>query len=121
MTNFDKVKKFHKAFNLPHDTSFSDDDLHQLRLDLIEEEFNELKSAVKAKDSVALLDALGDILFTVYGYADTVKLDVDEAFDRVYRSNMSKLDSNGKPIYREDGKVLKGDNYFKPDLTDLVR
>ena len=121
-TNFDKVKEFNKAMGLPMDEPWMNEDGHNpklegLRFSLIEEEFKEFEEAV---DKENVLKELTDLLYVVYGYAATYGLDIDTAFSRVHKSNMSKLDDNGNPVRREDGKILKGPNYKEPDLSDLV-
>ena len=92
----------------------------QLRIDLIEEELNELKEAIKNNDIVEVADALTDILYVTYGAGHSFGVDLDKCFDEVQRSNMSKLGEDGKPIYNESGKVMKGPNYFAPDLKKII-
>ena len=123
MTNFEKVKQFMQTFGQEVKTkpSFSDEKTNQLRLDLITEELEELKNAMKTKDLLELADALTDILYVTYGAGHAFGIDLDGCFDEVQRSNMSKLDENGKPIYNEDGKVLKGPNYFKPNFEKFIK
>mgnify|MGYP001188532953 FL=1 len=96
------------------------DEMNKLRLDLIEEELKELTEAMKNKDLLEVADALTDILYVTYGAGHAFGIDLDKCFDEVQNSNMSKLDENGKPIYNESGKVMKGPNYFKPNLTKFV-
>tara|TARA_B100000700_G_scaffold310970_1_gene392179 strand:- start:285 stop:626 length:342 start_codon:yes stop_codon:yes gene_type:complete len=100
--------------------SFSTEKINKLRLDLIEEELKELTEAMKNKDLLEVADALTDILYVTYGAGHAFGIDLDKCFDEVQNSNMSKLDENGKPIYNESGKVMKGPNYFKPNLTKFV-
>jgi len=122
MTNFDKVGTFMKTFGQEVKTkpSFSTDKINKLRLDLIKEELSELTEALKNKDLLEVADALTDILYVTYGAGHAFGINLDQCFDEVQNSNMSKLDENGKPIYNEDGKVMKGPNYFKPDLSKFV-
>tara|TARA_A100001011_G_scaffold391862_1_gene478194 strand:- start:108 stop:449 length:342 start_codon:yes stop_codon:yes gene_type:complete len=93
----------------------------KLRCDLIQEEFNELKDAIKQKDLKEVADALTDLLYVTYGAGHSYGINLDDCFQEVQDSNMSKLDNNGNPIYNEDGKVLKGPNYFKPDLSKFIK
>ena len=122
MTNFEKVKQFMQTFGQEVKTkaSFSDEKTNQLRLDLISEELEELKNAMESKDLLEVADALTDILYVTYGAGHAFGIDLDKCFEEVQNSNMSKLDENGKPIYNESGKVMKGPNYFKPDLSKFV-
>ena len=122
MTNFDKVGTFMKTFGQEVKTkpSFSTDKINKLRLDLIKEELSELTDAMNNKDLLEVADALTDILYVTYGAGHAFGIDLDKCFDEVQNSNMSKLDENGKPIYDENGKVMKGPNYFKPDLSKFV-
>lgn len=122
MTNFEKVKVFMETFGQEVKTKpeFPDLDTVALRYDLIKEELEELFEAMGEKDIVGVADALTDILYVTYGAGHAFGIDLDACFDEVQRSNMSKLGADGKPIYREDGKVLKGPNYFAPDLTKYV-
>ena len=100
---------------------FPDEKIQNLRVSLIEEELSELKEAIKNKDIKEVADALTDILYVTYGAGHAFGVDLDQCFDEVQRSNMSKLDENGKPIFNEHGKVLKGPNYFKPNLEKFVK
>jgi len=100
----------------PEKSGFPDDRTTDLRLNLIDEEFKELKDAVEAKDIVEVADALTDLLYVIYGAGHAFGINLDLAFNLVHASNMSKLDEEGNPIYREDGKVLKGPNYFPPKI-----
>jgi len=123
MSNFNKVKTFMKTFGQEVKTkpSFSTDKINSLRYDLINEELEELKVAMKDKDLLEVADALTDILYVTYGAGHAFGIDLDKCFEEVQNSNMSKLDENGKPIYNESGKVMKGPKYFKPDLTKFVK
>ena len=122
MTNFNKVGTFMKTFGqeVKVKPSFSTDKINKLRLDLIREELNELKEAMNNKDLLEVADALTDILYVTYGAGHAFGINLDKCFEEVQNSNMSKLDKNGKPIYNEHGKVMKGPNYFKPDLSKFV-
>ena len=122
MTNFNKVGTFMKTFGQEVKTkpSFSTDKINKLRLDLIKEELNELTDAMNNKDLLEVADALTDILYVTYGAGHAFGINLDKCFDEVQNSNMSKLDENGKPIYNESGKVMKGPNYFKPDLSKFI-
>tara|TARA_B100000900_G_scaffold182025_1_gene154411 strand:- start:102 stop:443 length:342 start_codon:yes stop_codon:yes gene_type:complete len=100
--------------------SFSDEKTNQLRLDLISEELEELKNAMKSKDLLEVADALTDILYVTYGAGHAFGIDLDKCFDEVQNSNMSKLGVDGKPIYNESGKVMKGPDYYKPDLSKFL-
>ena len=122
MTNFDKVGIFMKTFGQEVKTkpSFSTDKINKLRLDLIKEELTELTEAMNNKDLLEVADALTDILYVTYGAGHAFGINLDKCFEEVQNSNMSKLDENGKPIYNEHGKVMKGPNYFKPDLSKFV-
>ena len=122
MTNFDKVGTFMKTFGqeVKLKPSFSTDKINKLRLDLIKEELTELTEAMNNKDLLEVADALTDILYVTYGAGHAFGINLDKCFDEVQNSNMSKLDENGKPIYNEHGKVMKGPNYFKPDLSKFI-
>ena len=122
MTNFDKVGTFMKTFGQEVKTkpSFSTDKINKLRLDLIKEELTELTEAMNNKDLLEVADALTDILYVTYGAGHAFGINLDKCFEEVQNSNMSKLDENGKPIYNEHGIVMKGPNYFKPDLSKFV-
>jgi predicted HAD superfamily Cof-like phosphohydrolase len=122
MTNFKKVKNFMETFGqeVKNRPSFSTDKINKLRYDLIKEELDELKVALDNKDLVEVADALTDILYVTYGAGHAFGIDLDECFEEVQNSNMSKLDKNGKPIYNKDGKVMKGPRYFKPDLKKIL-
>ena len=122
MTNFNKVGTFMKTFGQEVKTkpSFSTDKINKLRLDLIKEELSELTEAMNNKDLLEVADALTDILYVTYGAGHAFGINLDKCFEEVQNSNMSKLDENGKPIYNEYGKVMKGPNYFKPDLSKFV-
>ena len=122
MSNFRKVGNFMKTFGQEVKTtpSFSTDKINKLRIDLIKEEFEELTEAINTKDLLEVADALTDILYVTYGAGHAFGIDLDKCFEEVQNSNMSKLDENGKPIYNESGKVMKGPNYFKPDLSKFL-
>ena len=122
MSNFDKVKTFMTTYgqDVKEKAEFPDKKIVQLRIDLIEEELNELKEAIKNNDIVEVADALTDILYVTYGAGHSFGVNLDECFDEVQRSNMSKLGEDGKPIYNENGKVMKGPNYFAPNLKKIV-
>ncbi len=122
MTNFESVKKFMKTFGqeIREKASFPEDKITSLRYDLIKEELGELKEAINKKDIKEVADALTDILYVTYGAGHAFGIDLDKCFEEVQNSNMSKLGSDGKPIYNEKGKVMKGPNYFKPDLGKFV-
>ena len=122
MSNFSKVGVFMKTFGqeVKDKPSFSTDKINKLRLDLIKEELNELTEAMNNKDLLEVADALTDILYVTYGAGHAFAINLDKCFEEVKNSNMSKLDDNGKPIYNEHGKVMKGPNYFKPDLTKFI-
>ena len=122
MTNFEKVGTFMKTFGQEGKTkpSFNTEKINKLRIDLIKEELEELTEAMNNKDLLEVADALTDILYVTYGAGHAFGIDLDKCFDEVQNSNMSKLDENGKPIYNDSGKVMKGPNYFKPDLSKFV-
>ena len=122
MTNFDKVGIFMKTFGqeVKDKPSLGDEKINQLRINLIKEELNELKEAMSNKDLVEVADALTDILYVTYGAGHAFGINLDKCFEEVQKSNMSKLDENGKPIYNDVGKVMKGPNYFKPDLKKFL-
>jgi len=122
MSNFNKVGIFMKTFgqDVKSKPSFSTDKINKLRIDLIKEELDELKEAMDNNDLLEVADALTDILYVTYGAGHAFGINLDKCFDEVQNSNMSKLGENGEPIYNESGKVMKGPNYFKPDLTKFV-
>jgi len=122
MSNFNKVKTFMNTYgqDVKEKAEFPESKIVQLRIDLIEEELNELKEAIKNKDIVEVADALTDILYVTYGAGHSFGVNLDECFDEVQRSNMSKLGEDGKPIYNDSGKVMKGPNYFAPNLKKIV-
>ena len=122
MSNFSKVGTFMKTFGqeVKSKPSLSTDKINKLRVDLIKEELDELTEAINNKDLLEVADALTDILYVTYGAGHAFGVDLDKCFEEVQNSNMSKLNENGKPIYNESGKVMKGPNYFKPDLTKFV-
>ncbi|MDA0968557.1 MAG: nucleoside triphosphate pyrophosphohydrolase family protein [Proteobacteria bacterium] len=122
MSNFNKVKAFMNTYgqDVKEKAEFPENKIVQLRIDLIEEELNELKEAIKNNDIVEVADALTDILYVTYGAGHSFGINLDECFDEVQRSNMSKLGEDGKPIYNDSGKVMKGPNYFAPNLKKIV-
>ena len=122
MTNFENVKKFMQTFGqeVRTEASFPSDKIINLRLDLIREELLELEEAIEKKDIKEIADALTDILYVTYGAGHAFGINLDECFEEVQNSNMSKLGSDGKPIYNEHGKVMKGPDYFKPNLNKFV-
>ena len=122
MSNFNKVKAFMNTYgqDVNEKASFPKDAIVQLRVDLIEEELNELKEAIKNNDIVEVADALTDILYVTYGAGHSFGVDLDKCFDEVQRSNMSKLGEDGNPIYNDSGKVMKGPNYSAPDLKKII-
>ena len=122
MSNFSKVRIFMKTFGqeVKDKPSFNTDKINKLRIDLIKEELEELTEAMKDKDLLEVADALTDILYVTYGAGHALGIDLDKCFDEVQNSNMSKLGKNGEPIYNESGKVMKGPDYFKPDLSKFV-
>ena len=123
MTNFKKVKIFMETFGqeVKSKSSLSSDKINSLRLSLIQEELDELNKAIQDKDIIEVADALTDILYVTYGAGHAFGINLDECFNEVQNSNMSKLGDNGKPIYNENGKVMKGPNYFKPDLLKYIK
>ena len=122
MTNFKSVKIFMETFGqeIKEKASFPDDKITSLRYDLIKEELSELKEAIEKRDIKEVADALTDILYVTYGAGHAFGIDLDRCFEEVQSSNMSKLGSDGKPIYNDKGKVMKGPNYFKPDLGKFI-
>lgn len=122
MSNFNKVKIFMETFGQEVKTkpSFSSDKINSLRYELIKEELEELKVAMENKDLLEVADALTDILYVAYGAGHAFGIDLDKCFEEVQNSNMSKLDENGKPIFNELGKVMKGPKYFKPNLSKFL-
>ena len=122
MSNFESVKKFMKTFGqeVKEKAEFPSEKVTQLRYDLIKEELDELKIAIYEKDIKEVADALTDILYVTYGAGHSFGIDLDKCFQEVQNSNMSKLGVDGKPIYNENGKVMKGPNYFKPNLNKFV-
>ena len=123
MSNFKKVKTFMKTFGqeVKDKPSFSSEKINNLRYNLIKEELDELKEALNNKDLLEVADALTDILYVTYGAGHAFEIDLDKCFSEVQRSNMSKLDEQGKPIYNEAGKVMKGPKYFKPNLNKFIK
>ena len=122
MTNFDKVGIFMKTFgqDVKDEPSFSTEKINFLRVSLIEEELEELKDAIKKKDLIEVADALTDLLYVTYGAGHAFGINLNKCFEEVQNSNMSKLGLDGKPIYNQSGKVMKGPKYFKPNLKKIV-
>ena len=122
MTNFESVKKFMETFGqeIREKASFPEEKITSLRYDLIKEELDELKEAIDNRDIKEVADALTDILYVTYGAGHAFGINLDKCFEEVQNSNMSKLGTDGKPIYNDKGKVMKGPNYFKPDLNKFV-
>ena len=122
MSNFNKVGTFMKTFGqeVKSEPSLSTEKINKLRIDLINEELQELTEAMNNKDLLEVADALTDILYVTYGAGHAFGIDLDKCFEEVQNSNMSKLGKDGKPIYNEKGKVMKGPNYFKPNLSKFV-
>jgi predicted HAD superfamily Cof-like phosphohydrolase len=123
MSNFNSVKKFMQTFGqeVKNKAALPNDKIIKLRYDLILEELNEFKQALDQKDLKEVADALTDILYVTYGAGHAFGIDLDKCFEEVQNSNMSKLGDNGKPIYNEHGKVMKGPNYYKPDLNKFIK
>ena len=122
MSNFESVKKFMETFGqeIKEKASFPNDKITSLRYELIKEELDEFKEAIDKKDIKEVADALTDILYVTYGAGHAFGIDLDKCFEEVQNSNMSKLGNDGKPIYNNKGKVMKGPNYFKPNLSKFV-
>ena len=122
MSNFERVKKFMETFGqeIKEKASFPNDKITSLRYELIKEELDEFREAIDKKDIKEVADALTDILYVTYGAGHAFGIDLDKCFEEVQNSNMSKLGKDGKPIYNENGKVMKGPNYFKPNLSKFV-
>ena len=122
MSNFDDVKTFMQTFGqeVKNKAEFPKEKIIKLRYDLIKEELNELQNAIKIKNLKEIADALTDILYVTYGAGHAYGIDLDKCFSEVQRSNMSKLGEDGKPIYNEKGKVMKGPKYFKPNLKQFI-
>jgi len=122
MSNFKSVKKFMQTFGqeVKNKAEFPEEKIVKLRLDLIREELEEFREAIEKKDIKEVADALTDILYVTYGAGHAFGIDLDRCFDEVQNSNMSKLGDDGKPIYNDQGKVMKGPKYFKPDLSKYV-
>ena len=123
MSNFSKVKIFMETFGqeVKNKASFSSEKINDLRYELIREELDEFKEALKNKDILEVADALTDILYVTYGAGHAFGIDLDKCFEEVQQSNMSKLDKNGKAIYNKAGKIMKGPGYFKPDLAKFIK
>ena len=122
MTNFEKVRLFMKTYGqeVKDKAGFSDAKTNKLRIDLIKEELEELTDAMQDENLLEVADALTDILYVTYGAGHAFGINLDKCFEEVQNSNMSKLGEDGKPIYNEAGKVMKGPNYFKPDLSKYL-
>ena len=122
MTNFERVKEFMKTFGqeIKEKASFPEEKIVALRFDLIKEELEEFQDAIKKRDIKEIADALTDILYVTYGAGHAFGINLDKCFQEVQNSNMSKLGSDGKPIYSEKGKVMKGPNYYKPNLNKFI-
>ena len=122
MSNFNKVKTFMNTYGqeIKESPEFPDSKIVQLRIDLIQEELNELKEAINNNDIVEVADALTDILYVTYGAGHSFGVNLDSCFNEVQNSNMSKLGEDGKPIYNDSGKVMKGPNYFKPNIKKII-
>ncbi len=123
MTNFNSVKKFMEVFGqeVKSKAEFPSEKIVKLRSNLIQEELDEFNEALKKKDLKEVADALTDILYVTYGAGHAFGIDLDKCFEEVQRSNMSKLGEDGKPIYNENGKVMKGPKYFQPDLSKFIK
>jgi len=123
MSNFQSVKKFMQTFSqeVKNKAEFPNEKIVKLRSDLIKEELDELNQAIQDKDIKEVADALTDILYVTYGAGHSFGIDLDKCFEEVQQSNMSKLGTDGKPIYNDSGKVMKGPNYFKPDLNKFLK
>ena len=123
MTNFEKVGLFMSTFGqeVKKKSELSSEKINSLRLSLIQEELEELTKAIQDNDIVEVADALTDILYVTYGAGHAFGINLDKCFDEVQKSNMSKLGKDGKPIYNEEGKVMKGPNYFKPNLSKFIK
>ena len=123
MSNFNSVKKFMRTFGqeVKEKAGFPNEKITTLRYELIKEELEELKEAITKKDIKEVADALTDILYVTYGAGHAFGIDLDKCFDEVQKSNMSKLGVDGRPIYNEKGKVMKGPDYFKPDLSKFLK
>ena len=123
MSNFTDVKKFMQTFGqeVKNRPSFPEEKIQNLRIKLIDEELKEFREAIKNKDIVEVADALTDILYVTYGAGHAFGIDLDKCFEEVQNSNMSKLGKDGKPIYNDSGKVMKGPNFYKPDLSKFLK
>ena len=123
MSNFNDVKNFMKTYGqeIKNKSEFPDEKITKLRIDLIQEELDELKEAIKNRNIIEVADALTDILYVTYGAGHSFGIDLDKCFEEVQRSNMSKLGLDGQPIYNKDGKVMKGPNYSEPNLKQFIK
>ena len=123
MSNFNDVKNFMKTYGkeIKNKSEFPDEKITKLRIDLIQEELDELKEGIKNRDIIEVADALTDILYVTYGAGHSFGIDLDKCFEEVQRSNMSKLGLDGQPIYNKDGKVMKGPNYSEPNLKQFIK
>tara|TARA_B100000315_G_C14211176_1_gene422121 strand:- start:43 stop:414 length:372 start_codon:yes stop_codon:yes gene_type:complete len=123
MSNFENVRTFMKTYGqeVKNKSEFPDEKIIQLRFNLIKEELDEFEQAIKDKNLEEVADALTDLLYVTYGAGHAFGIDLDKCFDEVQRSNMSKLGLDGKPIYNEYGKVMKGPNFTKPDLKHFIK
>ena len=123
MTNFERVRKFMETFGqeIKEKAKFPNEQITSLRYELIKEELNELKEALENRDIKEVADALTDILYVTYGAGHAFGINLDKCFNEVQNSNMSKLSKDGKPIYNDAGKVMKGPNYFKPNLKKFLK
>ena len=123
MDKLKMVHDFHRIYNahIGKTAEFPDKETRDLRISLMNEEFNEFLLAEEQDDYIGVCDALADMLEIIYGTAVSYGMPIDKVFAEVHASNWSKLDADGNPIYREDGKVLKGPNYFKPDIARIVK
>ena len=120
--SFEQVKQFHEIYkcNIGDQLNFPDASERELRIKLLCEEFEEYLAAEQDDDIVEVADALGDMLYIIYGTAVSYGININQVFDEIHASNLSKLGSDGKPLFRKDGKVLKGPNYFKPDIKGVL-
>lgn len=122
MSKYDMVKEFHNIYGsyISKESKFPSQKVRELRKNLLDEEYNEYLKAEETNNYIEVCDALGDMLYIIYGTALSYGIPIDEVFEEIHKSNMSKLDENGNPIYREDGKILKGKNYFRPNIAKII-